>query len=74
MSQEWIDTLLTKLSSRKLLVFLVATVLLCCGILSSELWVTVAGTYIGTEGLVDVVTRYKQPVETKANENVVDKT
>jgi len=74
MSQEWIDTLLTKLSSRKLLVFLVATVLLWCGILSSELWVTVAGTYIGTEGLVDVVTRYKQPVETKANENVVDKT
>jgi len=49
-----LDRLLSKLTSRKLLVWLTATGLSLTGSLASSDWVAVALVYIGSEALVDI--------------------
>ncbi len=55
-----IDKFLNSWISKKLFVFLIATYLAFFGNLTSEDWVTIACVYIGTQGVIDTVTRLKQ--------------
>ncbi len=48
------DLLLGKLISKKLTVFIIATIFILRGFLDGEQWVTIAEWYIGTQGVVDV--------------------
>ncbi len=56
-----LDSLLTKLISRKLMVWLTATGLMLTETvpLRSEDWVAISLAYIGIEGLADIATRWR---------------
>ena len=54
-----IDQILNKWLSRKLLVFVIATVLTLSGQVDSHDWVDVALIYIGAEGAIDFATRLR---------------
>jgi len=54
-----LDRAQQKLSSRKFIVFIVATVMMFMGTITPEYWVYVAGIYIGTEAVVDSVSIIK---------------
>ena len=55
----FLDTVLSKLVSRKLLVFLTATGLSLWGSLDSNTWGLIAVTYIGAQGAVDIAKMWK---------------
>ena len=56
-----LDTLFSKLASRKLMVWLTATGLMLAEAvpLRSEDWVAISLAYIGLEGLADIATRWR---------------
>ena len=54
-----IDTFLGKWASRKLLVFVLATILSLFGTLTSGDWTTIAVAYIGSQAAVDLISKYK---------------
>lgn len=54
-----LDKLMLKLMSRKLMVWLTATGLLAYSDLSSSDWVAISLVYIGSEGLADIASRWK---------------
>jgi len=56
-TKEKVDLLLSKWLSRKLMVFLIASVALFFGNLESSDWVIVATTYIAMEGTTSIVER-----------------
>lgn len=55
--REKIDLLLGKWVSRKLTVFVIASVGLFSGTINSDNWVIVATAYIATEGVTNIVER-----------------
>tara|TARA_R110000796_G_scaffold8353_1_gene27562 strand:+ start:32 stop:214 length:183 start_codon:yes stop_codon:yes gene_type:complete len=55
-----LDKLLDKRISKKLSVFIVATVLIALGQLTSGDWVTISVVYIGTQGVIDAVSKLRQ--------------
>jgi len=57
MSKEQIDKILSKWISRKLTVFIVASIALFFGNLDSGDWVIVATTYIAIEGATNIAER-----------------
>ena len=61
MSRHYVDKFLSKLASRKLVVWLTATVFMCMDIvpLESSDWVAISLAYIGLEGLADIATRWR---------------
>ena len=59
MANEQIDRILAKWTSRKLLVFITATVLTIVGQVDSRDWVDVALVYTMSEAAVDMVTRLR---------------
>jgi hypothetical protein len=54
-----LDKLALKLMSRKLMVWLTATGLLAYSDLTSSDWVAISLVYIGSEGLADIASRWK---------------
>ena len=54
-----LDKVLTKVASRKLMVWGVATGLAVLGTVTSEYWVAVSLVYIGSQGAVDLATAWK---------------
>ena len=54
-----IDTFLGKWASRKLLVFVIATLLALFGNLNSHDWVIISSIYIGSQAIVDLAKIYK---------------
>ena len=56
----FIDTWLEKFTSRKLLVWTVASILAATGHLTSGDWVVISAIYIGGQTVVDVVERLKK--------------
>jgi len=54
-----IDAMLNKYVSRKLMVFVVASLGLFWGTLNSQDWVTIAAVYIGTQGAIDAISKIK---------------
>ena len=59
MSKETLDRLLNKWISRKLLVFLVASVGLFLTNITSRDWVIIATAYISIQGFTDTVAKLK---------------
>lgn len=59
MSQQAFDSILNKLISRKLSVFLVACFGLFSGSLNSSDWVIIATAYISVQGFTDIVSKLK---------------
>lgn len=55
MSRQQLDALLTKMVSRKLLVFIIACFGLFSGSLTSSDWVIVATSYIGSQAVIEAV-------------------
>ena len=55
-----IDQFLSKWLSRKLLVFVVSAGALFTGKVDGDSWVIIATAYIGTEGVIDAVSRLRQ--------------
>lgn len=51
--RSFLDSNLNKFISRKLLVLILGTFLLCLGLITADLWVGLASTYVGVEGLKD---------------------
>jgi|TARA_R100000458_G_C8273629_1_gene248514 hypothetical protein len=54
-----LDKVLSKVTSRKLLVWLTATGLVLSGSLTSEDWVAVALVYIGSQSAVDLARAWR---------------
>ncbi len=54
-----IDAILNRYVSRKLMVFVVASIGLFWGTLNSSDWVTIAAVYIGTQGAIDAIAKLK---------------
>ena len=54
-----VDKILNSWLSKKLFVFVIATVLALFGDLTSSDWVIIATTYIGTQGVIDAVSKLK---------------
>ena len=59
MSKETLDRLLNKWISRKLLVFLVASIGLFLANITSRDWVIIATAYISIQGFTDIVAKLK---------------
>lgn len=55
-----IDEILKRYVSRKLMVFVVASVGLFSETLTSSDWVTIAAVYIGTQGAIDAIAKLRQ--------------
>ena len=55
-----IDTVLKRYVSRKLMVFVVASIGLFSQTLTSSDWVIIAGIYIGTQGAIDAIAKLRQ--------------
>ena len=55
-----IDKFLDKYSSRKLMVFVIATLLTLFGDVTSSDWVTISAIYIGGQSVVDSIAKLKQ--------------
>lgn len=55
-----LDKFLMRYSSRKLMVFLIATVLTIIGQVTSSDWVTISAIYIGGQTIIDAVAKLKQ--------------
>ena len=72
MARAKIDTILAKWLSRKLLVFVTSAVALFSGKIPGDSWVIIATAYIGTEGVIDAVTRLKgvAPTNNKEESNI----
>lgn len=60
MSQGQIDKFIERWSSRKLMVFTIATLLTLFGDVTSSDWVTIAAIYIGGQTVVDSVAKLRQ--------------
>ena len=60
MSKGTIDKFLERYSSRKLMVFAIATLLTLFGDVTSSDWVTISAIYIGGQTVIDAVTKLKQ--------------
>ena len=54
-----IDEILNRYVSRKLMVFVVASLGLFSQTLTSSDWVIIAGIYIGTQGAIDAIAKLK---------------
>ena len=55
-----IDTILKKYVSRKLMVFVVASVGLFSAVLTSSDWVIISAVYISAQGAIDAIAKLRQ--------------
>ena len=55
-----IDKILNRWVRKKLFVFVVATLRALFGDLTSQDWVTIATVYIGTQGIIDAVSKLRK--------------
>jgi len=60
MSRKNLDTLINKWISRKLFVFLIATILLWLADLESSDWTLIAVVYLGSQTILDSVVAYNK--------------
>jgi len=60
MSRQQFDTILGKLISRKLLVFLIACVGLFNHTINSSDWIIIATAYISMQGFTEIVTQLRK--------------
>tara|TARA_R100001163_G_C5005302_1_gene153044 strand:- start:464 stop:664 length:201 start_codon:yes stop_codon:yes gene_type:complete len=58
-TKAFLDTWLSKLTSRKLMVWITATVLTFIGHVTSEDWVIISAIYIGGQTIIDGIARLR---------------
>ncbi len=58
-TKAFLDTWLSKLTSRKLMVWITATALTYVGHVSSEDWVIISAIYIGGQTIIDGIARLR---------------
>lgn len=58
-NKSMLDTLTEKAISRKLLVWITATVFLCLGKITPEEWSGISVGYVGIEGFADLAAKWK---------------
>ena len=54
-----VDTWLNKITSRKLMVWTAATILMGCSIIESGDWVMISALYIGGQSVIDAIAKMK---------------
>ena len=54
-----LDKALSKVTSRKLMVWTAATVLMGCSIIESADWVMISALYIGGQSVIDAIAKMK---------------
>lgn len=59
------DWILSRLASRKLIVWIVSTVALFIGILPPDIWMSISLGYIGLHALTDISSQWMSLVDTK---------
>ena len=59
MSREKLDILISRWTSRKLMVFVISTIALFTGHIDADNFVIVSSAYVGVEGFIDAVIRLK---------------
>ena len=59
MASQMLDKWVSKLVSRKLLVWAVSTGFLMFDLIQSDQWVAIALAYVGVEGFADIAIRWK---------------
>lgn len=57
--RQQVDAIVNRYVSRKLMVFVVASIGLFSQTLTSSDWVIIAGVYIGTQGAIDAIAKLK---------------
>tara|TARA_R110001632_G_scaffold140151_1_gene256130 strand:- start:99 stop:284 length:186 start_codon:yes stop_codon:yes gene_type:complete len=57
-----LDKFLNNYLSRKLMVFFIASAGLFTGVLISSDWVMIATVYIGTQGVIDAISKLKSKI------------
>ena len=55
-----LDEIVGKFISRKLVVFLIATIFIYLGKLESQQWVEIAMVYVGSQAAVDLIGQFKK--------------
>jgi hypothetical protein len=63
--ESWTDYILDKILSRKLLVFIVATILLIFGKLDNTSWVLISSIYVGSQSIIEVISNWKNKKESE---------
>jgi hypothetical protein len=63
--ESWTDYILDKILSRKLLVFIVATILLIFGKLDNTSWVLISSVYVGSQSIIEVISNWKNKKESE---------
>ena len=58
--RQQLDKFINNYLSRKLMVFFIASIGLFSGTLVSGDWVTIAAVYIGTQGVIDAITKLRK--------------
>ena len=54
-----VDTWLSKITSRKLMVWTTATVLMCLSMIESADWLMISALYIGGQSVIDAIAKMK---------------
>ena len=70
MSRKNLDTLINKWISRKLFVFLTATILLWLADLESSDWTLIAVVYLGSQTVLDSVVAYNKSKKNNGQGNI----
>jgi ABC-type Co2+ transport system permease subunit len=65
-----LDKFLSKLTSRKLAVFIVATVGLFLGVVDTDNWAAISLCYIGSEALADIAAMFKFGKKASTNKQI----
>lgn len=63
--ESWTDYILEKALSRKLFVFIVATILLILGKLEDVSWVLISSVYIGSQSVIEIISNWKNKKESE---------
>lgn len=58
-----IEKMIEKFFSRKFLIWVIGTILLFLKVITEETWLYLTMFYVGTEGLADIVSRFKNAKE-----------
>jgi len=59
-SKGWLDKAQQKVVSRKFLVFIMTSIFLVLGFVTSDVWAMIATAYIGIQGFSDIVQRWRE--------------
>jgi hypothetical protein len=60
MAKARIDAVIEKYASKKLLVWVISTILMIVGTITASMWMSITLGYIGAQGFVDLAVKWKE--------------